>query len=188
MKAFFNPALGRWTVYVPGRGNLYRYRLLMEKHLGCQLRSDEHVHHINGDRTDDRLENLKVLSASEHARLHIPDRLAGQRAARGDGWGPDGLESCVECGTDERPHVALGECGRCYFRNRQRQKHGHQPRRPPTVLALTCQDCGAEFERTLHQGRRSYCSRSCASRANAKRRWAERAAGRVDAIGKRAAA
>ena len=29
-----------------------------------------HIHHINGDKRDNRLENLTCLSASEHAKLH----------------------------------------------------------------------------------------------------------------------
>ena len=31
-----------------------------------------HVHHANGDYTDNRLENLVLMSASDHARLHHP--------------------------------------------------------------------------------------------------------------------
>jgi hypothetical protein len=52
----------------------------MEAHLGRELQPDEVVHHINGDSTDDRLENLQVLSRSEHTAIHMPDTLAGQRA------------------------------------------------------------------------------------------------------------
>lgn len=44
-----------------------RSRMMMEEHLGRTLRTDEHVDHKNGDHTDDRLENLQVLSDSDHA-------------------------------------------------------------------------------------------------------------------------
>jgi hypothetical protein len=48
-----------------------RSRLLMARSLGRCLTTEEHVHHINGDIADDRLENLQLLSASEHAKLHF---------------------------------------------------------------------------------------------------------------------
>lgn len=179
----FNATLGRWTVYVDGRSK-YRYRHRMEQHLGRELATSEHVHHLNGDPTDDRIENLQVLTASDHAKLHAPDRLAGQRAKRGDGWSPE-LPGCAECATTERPHMAHGLCGRCYSRVYQRATKGHAPRKPATVLSLVCAQCLAPFERTLHQGRTRYCSRGCASRASALRRWDRRRAGQTDAIGKK---
>jgi hypothetical protein len=46
------------------------HRLMMELHLGRRLSRLEHVHHINGDRWDNRIENLSVMPASEHGRLH----------------------------------------------------------------------------------------------------------------------
>ncbi len=49
------------------------HRLLMEKHLGRRLNRNEVVHHINEDRRDNRLENLRVMSLGEHARLHFDD-------------------------------------------------------------------------------------------------------------------
>lgn len=42
------------------------HRHLMEEHLGRKLRKDEHVHHINGVKTDNRIENMQALGEREH--------------------------------------------------------------------------------------------------------------------------
>lgn len=46
------------------------HRRIMEEHLGRKLTKDEAVHHINGNRTDNRLENLVLCSISEHTSIH----------------------------------------------------------------------------------------------------------------------
>jgi len=45
---------------VPGGGQYFEHRYLMERHIGRKLLKGENVHHVNGVKTDNRIENLEL--------------------------------------------------------------------------------------------------------------------------------
>ncbi len=55
----------------PGeRKSMPYHRYVMEQHLGRKLEKNLVVHHINGNKYDNRLENLQVLDRATHTSLH----------------------------------------------------------------------------------------------------------------------
>lgn len=69
---------------------ILKHRAVMEAHLGRKLRTDEYVHHRNGDKLDNRLENLEVMDPVQHGRLHhLKHSLTS---------------TCIVCGVEFTPH------------------------------------------------------------------------------------
>lgn len=55
-------------------GYVMLHTILMERHIGRFLESDEVVHHINHDRSDNRIENLLLMKKKDHMSMHMKER------------------------------------------------------------------------------------------------------------------
>lgn len=145
-------------------GYQLEHRVIMEKALGRRLTTNEHVHHKDGDRLNNDLSNLEVLTNAEHQRLHqLPQ--TQPRAARipivcalpGCGitklvkaWLVDGRQHY--CGNAHRL-MAIHRAAKAY----------HASRRPPSLM---CHWCAQAFPYRCYQGvEAKYCCKQHADAA-----------------------
>lgn len=70
----------RWMLHAPPNyqgtiyknGLVYEHRLIMEYFLGRNLNTDEIVHHKDGNKRNNKFENLELLPRAGHTALHAP--------------------------------------------------------------------------------------------------------------------
>lgn len=85
-----------------------------------------HIHHKDGNRRNNDLENLELIKGTEHGQLH------GKQGGRPG----KGIISCADCG-EMKLHHAKGLCKTCYCRWRDTSRRaGILGRR------IACAECG----------------------------------------------
>ena len=59
-----------YAQYNSGNGWKWTHRRVAEKKMGGSIRPGYEVHHINGNKRDNRPSNLRVLSKAQHRAIH----------------------------------------------------------------------------------------------------------------------
>lgn len=95
-------------------GYIYEHIYFAHKMLKRKLNKDEVVHHLNGNKLDNRYSNLLVLSKAMHSKLHM--------------WIDDGAnihESYIKNGMNSGKSKAIEPlyCKVCYITLQHKQKH-----------------------------------------------------------------
>lgn len=133
--------------------SVFMHRYVWERHNGA-IPDGYHVHHIDHDKSNNRLENLELLSASEHSSMHSREsEWVGSEANR---------KQLVEAA---KKAVAWhkSEEGRAWHSEHARKCMENRPRH-----RKICCECGSDYESVWP--RAMFCGANCKRRAYKRRR------------------
>ncbi len=131
---------------IAGR-TVQEHRHVVELHIGRRLERWELVHHKNGDKKDNRIENLEVVTAQWHSQHHNQKH--------------DLFANCEWCGAPFQPHPTKRHRQKtCSAACRWAQTADKLQRHPKD---LTCAVCGARFLRGRQRlgGNKTCAAKSC---------------------------
>ena len=120
----------------------YLHRAVWERFNG-EIPEGYVIHHIDGDKSNNDLTNLQLMTKSEHVKLHNSVK----------------TNICRYCGKEfESKCNYIGEC---YFCSSACKTKWH---RENNCEIRICEECGKAFS-TYKHGKIRYCSKKCSARA-----------------------
>jgi hypothetical protein len=125
------------------------------KYYKGDIQKGYHVHHINSNTTDNRIENLSLVKAELHLRYTGKKRWENNKE-----WSKEFHKKGIEAAKDWHK----SEAGRKWH-----SEHGKTTWINREYKILACQECGNEYQ-TRHPRVSKYCHQNCKARALRKRR------------------
>jgi hypothetical protein len=135
-------------------GGITMHRYVWQKHNG-DIPAGMHVHHIDGDKSNNRIENLEMLTASDHSKHHgSTNKWVGSEA-------------------NKRQILAAGELAKTWHSSPAglawHSENGKKAWESRTKTTKQCVECGKEYE-TYYPTRSKFCHQNCKATALRRRR------------------
>lgn len=128
------------------RKRLHRY--IWEYHNG-DIPKGHHIHHIDGDKNNNDIDNLKLVKASKHAKIHGKERFKNNKEWFAK-FHPKGIKDAIEWHKSK-------EGKEWHKKQYQKTKHRlHEKKK------FTCEYCSKEYI-AEDTGKNRFCSNKCKS-------------------------
>lgn len=141
-------------------GGKYMHRVVWECSHGA-IPAGHHVHHVNGDKADNRLDNLQLKAASGHIADHVVEQYASGVRRPEDAFSVEARRAAAAWHGTEAGRDAARRGAAASWASR-------------SVCVLRCAHCGSEFSGRAGAAKRGFCGPACQSAA--------RRASRVDHV------
>ena len=117
----------------------------------CKRKKGYHIHHINNNSWDNRIENLQEVMAKEHLSEHCKKRFENNKEWFNN-FHSKGIEAAKEWHSSPEGLQWHREQGKKTWENRE-------------YKTKECEECGKEYE-TRHSGKTRFCHLNCRAKSN----------------------
>lgn len=130
------------------------HRYVMEVALGRVLTTDEHVHHKDGNKHNNDIGNLELLTASEHAKHHGSDKQAAVVVLQCDNCGVHFTRTLRVVKTRQAAGITKQYCGKsCSISHTARLRRNNSSIPHGTSVGYTYHKCRCELCKKNHADR-----------------------------------